>query len=156
MTFGMRVSSAMICCVRSATFILGLLQGLARHGLLEQFDYLSTVSGGGFSGGWLSAWIHRAEGGLRSVATQLARPRDKSRPNPEPVEIQNLRSYSNYLTPRTGLMSGDTWAVIATYVVVVVFAERDNDTIRIISLRKALKHERLKFEEAIRNGLGEN
>ena len=40
------------------------------------------------------------------------------------------------------------------HVVVVVFAERDNDTVRIISLRKALKHERLKFEEAIRNGLG--
>ena len=27
---------------------LGVLQGLARSGLLERFDYLSTVSGGGF------------------------------------------------------------------------------------------------------------
>ncbi len=41
-------------------------------------------------------------------------------------------------------------------IVVIVFAERGEDTIRIISLRKALKHERKKIEEAIRNGLGEN
>jgi uncharacterized protein len=42
------------------------------------------------------------------------------------------------------------------HVVVVVFNERNSDTVRIISLRKALKHERLKFEEAIRNGLDAN
>jgi uncharacterized DUF497 family protein len=39
--------------------------------------------------------------------------------------------------------------------VVIVFVERD-DAIRIISLRKALKHERLKFEEAVRNELDAN
>ena len=33
--------------IRSATFALGVLQGLARAGLLTQFHYLSTVSGGG-------------------------------------------------------------------------------------------------------------
>ena len=42
--------------IRSATFALGALQGLAKHGLLERFDYLSTVSGGGFIGSWLTAW----------------------------------------------------------------------------------------------------
>ncbi len=40
-------------------------------------------------------------------------------------------------------------------IVVIVFTERD-DAIRIISLRKALKHERLEFEETIRNGLDTN
>src|SRR5262245_8802404 len=30
--------------IRSATFALGVMQGLARHGLLEKFHYLSTVS----------------------------------------------------------------------------------------------------------------
>ena len=102
--------------IRSATFGLGVLQGLARCGLLDRFQYLSTVSGGGYIGGWLSAWIHRAEGGLRSVAAQLARPRDNSRSNPEPVEIQNLRSYSNYLSPRLGLFSADAWTLFATYI----------------------------------------
>ena len=38
-------------------------------------------------------------------------------------------------------------------VVVIVFAERSDDIIRVISLRKALKHERIRLEEAIRDQL---
>jgi hypothetical protein len=102
--------------IRSATFGLGVLQGLARCGLLGKFHYLSTVSGGGYIGAWLSGWINRADGGLTSVAVQLGQPRDNSRPNPEPVEIQNLRSYSNYLSPRLGIFSADTWTLFATYI----------------------------------------
>ena len=45
--------------IRSATFALGVLQGLASKKLLTRFDYLSTVSGGGYIGSWLSAWISR-------------------------------------------------------------------------------------------------
>ena len=51
--------------IRSATFGLGVLQGLARCGLLDKFHYQSTVSGGGYIGSWLSAWINRE--GLASV-----------------------------------------------------------------------------------------
>jgi hypothetical protein len=39
-------------------------------------------------------------------------------------------------------------------IVVVVFTERNGDIIRIISLRKALKYERERFEERLRNELG--
>jgi len=99
--------------IRSATFGLGILQGLARCGLLDKFHYLSTVSGGGYIGSWLSAWINRA--GLTSVATQLAHQDEHTRPNPEPIEIQNLRSYSNYLSPRLGFFSADSWTLIGTY-----------------------------------------
>lgn len=42
--------------IRSATFGLGVLQGLARQGLMSHFDYLSTVSGGGYIGSWFSSW----------------------------------------------------------------------------------------------------
>ena len=42
--------------VRSATFGLGVLQALARHDLLRRFDYLSTVSGGGYIGSSLT-WL---------------------------------------------------------------------------------------------------
>jgi hypothetical protein len=118
--------------IRSATFALGVLQGLARCGLLGKFHYLSTVSGGGYIGGWLTAWIQRAKDGLAEVSTLLgqppdetqpkaegstnfAPPRDGTRPNPEPTQIQNLRNYSNYLSPRAGLLSADTWALVATY-----------------------------------------
>src|SRR4051812_40974604 len=45
--------------IRSATFNLGVLQAMAKHGLLERMDYLSTVSGGGYIGSWLTSWIHR-------------------------------------------------------------------------------------------------
>jgi len=45
--------------IRSATFNLGVLQALARHGLLMRVDYLSTVSGGGYIGGWFQAWLIR-------------------------------------------------------------------------------------------------
>ena len=41
-------------------------------------------------------------------------------------------------------------------VVVIFFTEPDEDTIRIISVRKALKYERKRFEETLRNRLGEN
>ena len=47
--------------IRSATFALGVLQGLSRNELLTHFDYLSTVSGGGYIGSWLSSWIHHAK-----------------------------------------------------------------------------------------------
>ena len=46
--------------IRSATFALGVLQGLAHLGVLGSFDYLSTVSGGGYTGGWFTAWLKRA------------------------------------------------------------------------------------------------
>lgn len=97
--------------IRSAIFNLGILQGLARHGLLKEFDYLSTVSGGGFSGGWLSAWLYRE--GLDSVMTQLAEP-PKSPLKPEPPPVEHLRIYSNYLSPQPGLLSADTWTLVAT------------------------------------------
>lgn len=45
--------------IRSATFGLGILQGLAHQGVLSAFSYLSTVSGGGYIGSWLSAWAYR-------------------------------------------------------------------------------------------------
>jgi uncharacterized DUF497 family protein len=50
----------------------------------------------------------------------------------------------------------DRWigiGLLKAVVVVIVFTERGEDTIRVISLRKALKHERIKFEQAIRDGL---
>ena len=100
--------------VRSAIFNLGILQGLARCGLLDKFDYLSTVSGGGFIGSWLSAWVHREKGNVNTVVTQLAKTPD----NPletEPTPLYNLRVYANYLTPKKGLLAVDTWTLVAIY-----------------------------------------
>ncbi len=40
--------------IRSATFSIGVLAALSRRNLLPQFDYISSVSGGGFTAGFLT------------------------------------------------------------------------------------------------------
>jgi hypothetical protein len=111
--------------IRSATFALGLLQGLARCGLLHKFDYLSTVSGGGFIGSWLTAWIYhtwKRLGGkpgdryrsLKLVEEKLWKATADPLA-PEPQEIRHLRAYSHYLAPWMGVLSADTWTLAGTY-----------------------------------------
>jgi hypothetical protein len=101
--------------IRSGTFALGVLQGLARHDLLKQFDYLSTVSGGGYIGGWLTAWIHRHHDGLEGVTEDLANSAPKTKVDPDPPPIRYLRTYSNFITPKAGLLSADTWTFAGIY-----------------------------------------
>src|SRR5262249_21896695 len=115
--------------IRSASFSVGVLQGLARHGLIQKFDYLSTVSGGGFAGGWLSAWLHRAtETPPSHVASAVAgaeAARDgwtflttgvAGSPPVEPWPVTQLRRYTRYMSPQAGSLSADTWALVATMV----------------------------------------
>src|SRR5262249_54569971 len=106
--------------IRSATFGLGILQGMAAAGLLSRFDYLSTVSGGGYIGSWLETWIQRD--GLPKVLKDLKVPRgadlpshDAGNPGADVEPIKHLRRYSNYLAPRVGLMSIDSWVLVAIY-----------------------------------------
>ncbi|MCI0755749.1 patatin-like phospholipase family protein [Teichococcus vastitatis] len=96
--------------IRSAAFSLGILQGLARHKLLSQFHYLSTVSGGGYIGGWLTAWAYRAKESGKTfddVETELSA--EKAAPPP----LRELRRLQTFITPRTGIGSADSWAAIA-------------------------------------------
>lgn len=97
--------------IRSATFALGVLQGLARFNLLGQFHYLSTVSGGGYIGSWLSAW--RA---VESDAAIFKALNASQHTAVEPPQIRGLRADSNYITPTLGLLSADTWTLAAVYV----------------------------------------
>lgn len=102
--------------VRSATFNLGVLQALGEQQLLRDIDYLSTVSGGGFIGGWLSKCIREKHGDVRAVEAMLTPGAAGEAVAAEPAEIQFLRQYSNYLSPRAGVFSADTWTLIGTYV----------------------------------------
>lgn len=97
--------------IRSATFNLGVIQALAASGLLRRIDYLSSVSGGGYIASWLRAWVHRC--GLDAVDRELRRTEPRDPLNPEPKPIDHLREFSNYLTPRLGLFSADTWTAAA-------------------------------------------
>ncbi|SEP29313.1 Patatin-like phospholipase [Rhodospirillales bacterium URHD0017] len=98
--------------IRSASFGLGVLQALANRGVLFNFHYLSTVSGGGYIGSWLTAWRRRMSD--EAVKTGLT----KNVPHlyEEPPELAELRANSNYLTPKLGVMSADTWTLAALYI----------------------------------------
>jgi hypothetical protein len=89
--------------IRSATFNLGVLQGLQEFDLLRQVDYLSTVSGGGFIGAWLVGNVLRTRHWLGKATCW-----DES--------IAHLRSYASYLAPLTGLLSADTWTLAASWI----------------------------------------
>ena len=101
--------------IRSATFNLGVLQALARRELLRKLDYLSTVSGGGYIGGWLMAWMHHQQIGIGDVEERLSARPESPGQSADPPEIHFLREYSNYLTPRKGLMGADFWAFASSY-----------------------------------------
>ena len=115
--------------IRSASFSVGVLQGLAQRGLIQGFDYLSTVSGGGFAGGWLSAWLHRAGAGsggsvadtrvfaeraLASDALAHLQGQPRMLDDVEPWPVARLRLYTRYLSPQTGFFAADFWGLIAT------------------------------------------
>ena len=129
--------------IRSATFALGVLQALGEKGLLWMFDYLSTVSGGGYAGAWWTTWLARQPTDPPNVPPRLFPPDERLEPDRfpallldaenEPIgrpehlpgptpdgsrsavqgdALHHLRLFSNYLTPRKGALSGDTWRAI--------------------------------------------
>jgi hypothetical protein len=96
--------------IRSAAFSLGVLKVLAARGLLTQFHYLSTVSGGGYIGGWLSRWIAEDPDQNAANIEEVLGRREEIR------QVSNLRANSNFLTPKTGITSADTWTGILLWV----------------------------------------
>ena len=103
--FGLALSGGGI---RSATFNLGLLQGLHELGLLGSFDYLSTVSGGGYVGGFWTAWRSRKANTGRGNFPDVVGSGAES----ESAEIHHLREFSNFLSPRLGVLSFDIGRLI--------------------------------------------
>src|SRR5437773_1502862 len=86
--------------IRSASFALGVIQGLAKlgkdaaHSVLNNFDYLSTVSGGGYVGSWLSGWATRRTS-MQAVIEDLRKPpADKLKPE----DRKSTRLNSSHIT----------------------------------------------------------
>ena len=83
--FGLALSGGGI---RSATINLGILKTLHKFGILKQADYLSTVSGGGYTGAYIQATTkERGQDGKLFATEHLA----------------YMRSHGEYLFPGTGL-----------------------------------------------------
>ncbi len=104
--------------IRSATFNLGVIQALAKLHLLDKFVYLSTVSGGGYIGSWLTACAYRYRKAGLSGITDVQKTLESSGASSthpgsgvEPDPISWLRDFSNYLTPQLGLFSADSWTM---------------------------------------------
>jgi hypothetical protein len=91
--------------IRSATFSLGVLIALAKRGVLPQLDYLSTVSGGGYIGSFLSAFLNSSSGqhlGLRSNELPF------QREGGEAAALRHIRHHSKYLA------TGSLWQTTKT------------------------------------------
>lgn len=86
--------------IRSATFCLGVIKALHQKGKLGDFDYLSTVSGGGFAGSAVT-WLTKA-GTLDQFDAFLGR----------------LRSHGNYLDPGQRLTIAALAAVVLRTVLI--------------------------------------
>jgi uncharacterized protein len=65
---------------------------------------------------------------------------------PMAVELDECDDYGEDRWIATGLLDGR--------VVIVIYTEPDGDTVRVISLRKALSYERRNYEQYLKNGLG--
>lgn len=114
--------------IRSATFCLGVLQALAKSGKLQEIDYLSTVSGGGYIGSALSWFLHRPwPGGTREDGIKYPKldfnvnsggfpfgipgksDKEKKYKN---IILQSLRQHGKYLAPGHGITAASMLAVI--------------------------------------------
>lgn len=135
--------------IRSAAFALGILQRIAAlevaskrqdekpGSALKQFEYLSTVSGGGYIGSWLSAWLfqERRRGKERrklmvppiggalneddtpDTVVPALNQRDSRGPlgdHEEAEPISNLRRNSHFLSPSFSAISPDLWSDVAS------------------------------------------
>ena len=81
--------------IRSSTFSLGVIQALAKHGVLKKVDYLSTVSGGGFIGSCLSSVLNSKDAG----SEQDRFPLHYQVGSNEPLGVGQLRNSAQYLIP---------------------------------------------------------
>ena len=107
--FGLALSGGGI---RSATFNLGLLQSLDQLGVLKHLDYLATVSGGGYVGGFWTAWLRRNS---PENANGKFFPTADDSTGSESAEVRHLREFSRFLLPRFSLIGTEFWSIAMTW-----------------------------------------
>lgn len=130
--------------IRSASFNLGVLQALASRNKLEKFDYLSTVSGGGYLGGslswlWSGLWRNRGQTGPSfgvgendfPYGTQGRRfdgsKQEKESNRQQASLLRHLRQHGKYLTPGKGITAFSFLSILLRslvmgFVTLMVFA----------------------------------
>ncbi len=100
--------------VRSATFSLGLLQSLAKNNVLKYCDYLSGVSGGGYTASCLSSLL-AADSTASTDAEHFPLRNQRDAKLQERAEVNHLRMSKDYLGGNR-LTSTDSWHTIGTFI----------------------------------------
>ncbi len=92
--------------IRSATFSLGVAQVLAERSLLRDVDFLSTVSGGGYTGSFLTMRL-----GVKGNGSDCGEePKRVAYPfGPDTTSIQYLRRNAKYMT---GINLKQSWSMV--------------------------------------------
>jgi hypothetical protein len=140
-TYGLAISGGGI---RSASFGMGVLQGLVRGSLLGKLDYLSTVSGGGYIGSSLTWFLKQGlpDGtpagsdesnfpfGARGVGGRLEGKRN--------AILDFIRQHGNYLTPGKGLNLISLVAAALRSIVIALFVYLALATVFMVALRWAV------------------
>jgi hypothetical protein len=89
--------------IRSATINLGFLKTLNKFGILQKADYLSTVSGGGYTHSYVQATI-KEKGDFNHLFTN--------------EHIAGMRQHGEYLTPGQGIWkTGNTFLMTIAFLV---------------------------------------
>lgn len=115
--------------IRSAAFSLGVLQALVAGKKLENFHYLSTVSGGGYTGTALTWWLHQGLPSGAQAGTSSERfPLGSLKPEGEHQADQNAilnftRQHASYMcpTPQLGLLSALSVVLRSAFVSLSVY-----------------------------------
>jgi hypothetical protein len=121
--------------IRSASLGLGVLQALAEKDILKRFDYISSVSGGGYIATSLQWWWSRPREDIPDPNTQTFGvgpadfPYGPARPDPAAQaattsarageNLTFLRAHSSYLTPGNGL---SIWSILGVLLRTIVIS----------------------------------
>ncbi len=96
--------------IRSAAFSLGVIQALVARDLLRRIDYVSSVSGGGYTAASLVWWLSPRSGGRFGVTPADfpygVEPPGCAGPKAGPRQsalLNFLRQHGSYLTPGHGI-----------------------------------------------------
>ena len=91
--------------IRSATFSLGITQVLAERRLLKDVDFLSTVSGGGYTGSFLTTRLGKADAADSGREYErVAQPH-----GPDAAAFQYLRRRAKYMA---GINLAQSWSMV--------------------------------------------
>lgn len=120
--------------IRSASYCLGVLQGLAYGGWLKKLDYLSTVSGGGYIGGALTWFLHQTWEGPHGEQITFGLDRSTFPFGSYPMVgmkdprvkaiykgllLRHIRQHANYLRPGHGV---NLWSLVGVLLSNTLFA----------------------------------